>query len=352
MRNLLKKYLPSKFNDSLKRLHLILDKKIAMLISKAPFLISVRYLVTRKFDREQKSVIAGRVEFYKRLNTINKSSALMRRNTHRLEKGLIMRPRKAVFAESFILETVELLIRSAEIDDFDAKERKWTHDVLEQYFSIVEDSAIIKKAKKLFECCEFKFKGNKKFTPYEWNDMPKSNINFSDLEKFIARRRSVRWYKNEPISEEVILKAVELAITAPSACNRQPFQIYVCNNKKNVFDIARCAGGTPGWAENIPNIAVLVGDLSCYPSEQDRHAIYIDSSLAAMQLMLAFEALGISTCPINWPDIERAEKKLAKLLRLEKYERPIMLISFGVPLSEGGIPFSQKKSPHAITKFI
>jgi len=31
--------------------------------------------------------------------------------------------------------------------------------------------------------------------------------------------------------------------------------------------------------------------------------------LAAMQLMLAFETLGLSTCSINWPDIEIAEKK-------------------------------------------
>ena len=95
--------------------------------------------------------------------------------------------------------------------------------------------------------------------------------------------------------------------------------------------------------EGIPCTMAIIGDLSAYPRERDRHLIYVDGSLAAMQLMLAFETLGLSTCPINWPDIESAEKKIANLLKLKVYERPIMLLSVGYAQDQGGIAFSQKK---------
>ena len=102
--------------------------------------------------------------------------------------------------------------------------------------------------------------------------------------------------------------------------------------------------GTRGFSENIQALAVIVGDLSCYPKEQDRHLIYIDGGLIAMQFMLALESLGLSSCPINWPDIERFEKKLARRLELEIYQRPIMLIAIGYADADSGVPFSQKKS--------
>jgi len=134
-----------------------------------------------------------------------------------------------------------------------------------------------------------------------------------------------------------------LATLAPSACNRQPYSFYVSENKDKAVQIAKCAGGTSGWANNIPCTIVILGDLSAYPKEHDRHLIYIDGSLAAMQLMLAFETLGLSTCPINWPDVEKAEEEMGKLLGLKPYERPIMLLAVGYAQDKGGIPYSQKK---------
>lgn len=96
---------------------------------------------------------------------------------------------------------------------------------------------------------------------------------------------------------------------------------------------------------------VVVGDLSAYPYERDRHLIYVDASLASMQLMLALETLGLSSCPINWPDIEVMERGMAEVLDLSFHERPIMLISVGYPDPTGNIPFSQKKSSDSMIRW-
>jgi nitroreductase len=151
---------------------------------------------------------------------------------------------------------------------------------------------------------------------------------------------------------EEIERAVKAASLAPSACNRQPFRFYTTIDTDKASEIAQCALGTAGFSQNIPSIIAVVGDLSSYPSEQDRHVIYIDGALAAMQLMLALETLGISSCPINWPDIEDRERLLSKKLSLSYYERPIMLIAIGYADPEGGIPYSQKKTETEIIKII
>ncbi|MBU2676873.1 MAG: nitroreductase family protein, partial [Gammaproteobacteria bacterium] len=147
-------------------------------------------------------------------------------------------------------------------------------------------------------------------------------------------------------------RAIDAAAQAPSACNRQPFRFIVSTQAEHASRIAECAGGTAGFSQQLPAIITVVGDLSAYPLERDRHLIYIDASLASMQLMLAAETLGLSTCPINWPDIESAEQKIRALLELPPHERVIMLIAIGYGDPDSGVPFSQKKqSDFLVTEY-
>ncbi|MFT5547949.1 MAG: nitroreductase [Rheinheimera aquimaris] len=95
---------------------------------------------------------------------------------------------------------------------------------------------------------------------------------------------------------------------------------------------------------------VVVGDLSAYEAERDRHVIYIDAALASMQLMLALESLGLQSCPINWPDVEERERAMAQKLSLDYWQRPVMLLATGYAMPEGGVPYSQKKPAELLIK--
>ena len=71
-----------------------------------------------------------------------------------------------------------------------------------------------------------------------------------------------------------------------------------------------------------------------------------------MQLMLAAETLGLSTCPINWPDVDSAEQRIRELLKLPAHERVIMLVAIGYGDPASGAPYSQKKqSDLLVTEF-
>ena len=88
---------------------------------------------------------------------------------------------------------------------------------------------------------------------------------------------------------------------------------------------------------------MVVGKLESYFSPRDRHAVYVDSSLAAMQFILGLETLGLSSSVINWPDFEPLERKMQKTLGLELTDRVVMLIAVGYAHSEGMVPFTKKK---------
>lgn len=351
MKSLLKKFLPRWFKDLILHAIKIPDVMLPPLLKSSRFLASTYYvLFSRQFDREHQAVLAGKVSYQKSLKDIGKTSTLLRRNIHRLEKGLIMQPRRDVFAEGFIGETVKIYQRAMTLGSLDPDEKKWVTDVLTEYFKAVQNTKVIVKAKEVFNHSVQTSQEETKFIPYLFDSLPESNIEYNDLQQLFIKRRSVRWYQDRAVPMELIERAVNLASLAPSACNRQPYYFYISQNKETAIEIAKCAGGTPGWVDNIPCTIVIIGDLSSYPNERDRHLIYIDGSLAAMQLMLAFETLGLSTCPINWPDIESAEKKMEKLLHLKPYERPIMLMSIGFAQANGGIPYSQKKNAITLIK--
>lgn len=351
MNNQLKKRIPYKLKNWLRLFLNFIDSSLLNLFKHNSFSAALYYtFISNKFNREHTAIIAGKLAYKKHLKLIGKSSPLLRRNIHRLEKGLIMRPRRTIFAENYIQDTVLIFNKVSLNGKLETEEIKWARDVLVEYFNAAEKTKIIKAAEKIFLQNKPKTENENTFTPYPHSALPSSKINFEELKRLFQQRRSVRWYQNKEVSENIIKKAIDIASLAPSACNRQPFYFYVSKDKTEAVKIAECAGGTAGWAENIPCTIVIVGDLSAYPLERDRHLIYIDGSLAAMQLMLAFTSLGISTCPINWPDVAKAERKMERLLLLKKYERPIMLLSVGYGLDEGGIPYSQKKDNHDLIK--
>jgi len=332
-----------------------LSFRVLKCFASSGFLASVYYLFfSPEFRRENHAVLNGRMRYQTTLEEVGESSALLRRNIHRLEKGLIMRPRRSVFAEDFIEETVKHFLDCDKSNVVNENEIKWARDVLSEYFSVVGDSERLGKARKLFGDGEVANKAqgddHESYTPYSRSSVSIEPVSYESFHELCTLRRSVRWYDQVAVPIELVRKAVNSASLAPSACNRQPFSFCYIEDRRKIVDVANCATGTKGFSENIPRLVVVIGDLSCFPLERDRHLIYIDGALAAMQLMLSLETLGLSSCPINWPDIEERERKISSLLELRPEQRPVMLISLGYADPEGKIPYSQKKSDALLLK--
>ncbi|WP_411360702.1 nitroreductase family protein [Pseudidiomarina sp. YC-516-91] len=355
-REIAKKIIPAKLVHRLREYGASFDRRFIKLFAGTRFTSALYYLLfSREFGREQQAVLKGRLAYWQSLKNIERTCALLRRNTHRLEKGLIMRPRRPSFASDYIGETVSCFRDAAIAQTLNEAELQWAYDVLDEYFNCVTDTPKIAVARKVWTELHNKLPLTIKRTdavPYPHETLPPCDITPEQLHVLFQRRRSVRWYQPQQVPLDEVHRAMSMASLAPSACNRQPFEFYVVQEPKRAAKIANMAGGTVGFAEQISNLIVVVGDLKAYPAERDRHCIYIDASLASMQLMLAFETMGIATCPINWPDIEFREKLLEQELGLTGEQRPVMLIAFGYADPTGGIPYSAKKSSTILGRFL
>ncbi|MDJ0696978.1 nitroreductase family protein [Mastigocoleus sp. MO_188.B34] len=308
-------------------------------------------IVSKAFWREQYGVIYGKLKFYENLKLGKDSNFLLRRNIHRLEKGLIMKPRRNIFAITYIENTLNLYEKALAVRDKNGTlELQWAHDVLKQYFSVVGFHPIIDPLKTKF----FSFQainGETQFVPYKRDPSILPPVNYEQFMELSIRRRSVRWYLQKPVPRELIDKAIMAATLSPSACNRQPFEFRIFDDSEMVQKVAAIPMGTAGFHHNFPAIIVVIGKLRAYVSERDRHVIYIDASLASMTFMYALETLGLSSCPINWPDLDPQESQMTSLINLEPDERVVMLISVGYYDPEGMIPYSQKKPLNQIRRY-
>lgn len=306
-------------------------------------------LGSQSFRREHQATLAGKAAYHRSRGRLGGSSTVLRRNIHRLEKGLIMRPRRIPFALDYIGETVENFVAACRDGTVDSQELKWADHILTEYFTCTEHEKAISHWRQLYLSVRHVDKEDPdgrlfpRLIPYPHEKLPCCPVLYDEFLTLLRRRRSVRWFEPRPVRRELVEKAVLAASTAPSACNRQPFWFELLSEPHDAQKVAQLAMGTQGFYQNIPCLLVIVGDLQAFPHERDRHLIYVDASLAAMSFMLAIETLGLSSCPINWPDIASRERRMQKALGLKVHQRPIMLIALGYADPQGGIPYSQKK---------
>lgn len=306
-------------------------------------------------NREQFAVLSGRRAYYRNLGRHRSSHVELRRNVHRLEKGIIMQPRRAVFARDYIEETVEFyavaMERPAAAANIDAGEMQWAHDVLAEYFSIVTDEDPgIARSRQRFESMP-SYGTPSHIHPYPQKTLKRTDVTYDQMVDLAINRRSIRWFEDKPVPREMIDQALMVARQSPSACNRLPYEFMVFDDPQQVRTVASIPFGAAGYSHQIPTVIVVKGDLSNYFSPRDRHVPYIDASLAAMGFIYALETLGLSSSVINWPDFEPLEAKMAKTLGLKPYERVIMLLAVGYPDPEALVAYSQKKDLESLRSF-
>lgn len=195
-----------------------------------------------------------------------------------------------------------------------------------------------------------------------------NNILNNDFTSIVKGRRSVRTYDESiKISKEEISEIISEASLAPSSANMQPWRVLVVDTpegKEKLRPLVRfntlqndtssamliIFGDTQSYLniEDIYNAAVEQGKmpaevrdsqvatiLSMYPTlpqELKVEVAKIDSSLFAMQLMLAARAHGYDTNPMAGFEVDQVAKAFD--LDEDRYA-PVMIISIGKAKEEG-----------------
>lgn len=79
------------------------------------------------------------------------------------------------------------------------------------------------------------------------------------FDSLILKRESCRNYNGEAVSTDLLLKCVDAARLAPSACNSQPWKYYIINGGENAEKIRNCIqpNGANKFVQNCPAFAIV-----------------------------------------------------------------------------------------------
>jgi len=153
----------------------------------------------------------------------------------------------------------------------------------------------------------------------------------SILLDIIGSRRSVRKYKSDPISEEVMERVMEAARLAPSGKNGQPWKFIVVKDQEMKEKLAVASRGQKFMA-GAPVVIAACGfpELSYQRQGNYMTSWTIDVSCAFDHLMLQAQEEGLGTCWIG--AFEETEVK--SLLGVPEDVRVLALTPLGYPDEE------------------
>ena len=119
--------------------------------------------------------------------------------------------------------------------------------------------------------------------------------------EYIKNRKSVRVYTEQKVSKEDIHTILEAGMSGPTACNKRPWSFIVVEDKEMIGKMATCNGRFAEPLRRAP-----LGILICADLERDVEMApgfwAVDCSIAAQNMVLAAEALGLGSCWIGtWP---------------------------------------------------
>jgi nitroreductase len=182
-----------------------------------------------------------------------------------------------------------------------------------------------------------------------------------ELDICIKRRRSVRSYRDEPVSKEQIEAVLEAGVLAPTGMNRQPWKFIIIEDHNLIKYVSEetkilVQQMMPPMAEKFQTKA----DIICYNApvlilictEKDKqwgHTNLLDSVLAAQNMFLKAYELGLGTCYMGFVQLLSSKPEVLKKIGVpEGYEMMVPFI-LGHPKTKQGVG---KRNKPEILKWI
>lgn len=186
--------------------------------------------------------------------------------------------------------------------------------------------------------------------------------------KRYRKRRSCRQFSKDPVAKEVIENLIQIASSAPSGANKQPWHYVAVNNQELKLKIKEAAEAEEKlfyeerapeeWLEDLaplgtdwhkeflteaPWLIIVFKEIYGLDESGEKHKhYYVNESvgIAAGFLISAIHELGLVTLthtpsPMNF---------LSEILKRPVEQKPFLLLPVGYPHPEAQVPNISKKS--------
>lgn len=165
-----------------------------------------------------------------------------------------------------------------------------------------------------------------------------------DFFEVIKNRRSIRKYQDKNVENEKLQNILEAARIAPSAMNRQPYQLYVVSNKEILARINSVCN--QDWKAPIM-IAMISAPNEAWVRDDGEEFWKADAAVAMNQVSLAAFAEGLGTCWIA----AFKENEVKEILAVDSASRIPFLSPLGYPAENKG-PITNRKTKDALVRYV
>ncbi len=162
---------------------------------------------------------------------------------------------------------------------------------------------------------------------------------FADL---CNKRHSIREYSDIRLSKDDIVKAIDTARFAPSACNRQMAKVFFTLDPSKNRQFAEYIPGNYGTKDDNATYLFICADKTAF-DYFEAYQWYLNGGIFASYLSLALTSNNVGNCIYQWPvDFEYTDTVKAQLGIPESYEI-VTVISAGYYKETVRFPNSVRK---------
>lgn len=275
----------------------------------------------------------------------------MRITSHAIEKGLALPVVKKGFGKEKINKLLSLMDKYIAIGDYsyDAEAYEMAYGIISCYCDNADQYDCDISFIDLSKYAKFISHTDKKeygaFETEQYSISERQQWSFSQI---AHNRHSIRTFEDEPVDKNTIDSVIELAQTAPSACNRQATRIIHVSDREKCRKILDLQGGSKG--HSISELLLVASDLSLYRFISEVGTPFLDSGIYLMNLLYSCEYYGVSTCPLIWDDFGQKAEELRTIIDIPWEYNVTAVVQIG--FAPKGAVYAKSKRRNARTVII
>ena len=156
-----------------------------------------------------------------------------------------------------------------------------------------------------------------------------------DLLEIMQKRRSVRNYTGEKVTEENLLKILQAGLLSASGRAIRPWEFIVVRSRETLKAMAECRVAGSRMLDGADCAIVVLGD-------ESKTDVWVeDCSIAMANMHLMADSLGVGSCWIQGrlreaPGGRTTEAYLRELLEFPENYRLEAILSLGMPQNHPG----------------
>lgn len=299
------------------------------------------------------------IRFVKYSNTVSKYDSkekilgALTTNTHIVEKGLTMPEMRIGFGQSNISTLIDLCEIYARTYDSENERFIQCVSVIKEYHNLH-----IKEGFSFEESFNNKLNSfTTKYIHVETSQQISTNTEEffehrnSSFDQFAYSRHSFRSFSGI-VDEKSIHDAISLAMTAPSACNKQGQRVYVIKDESKKKEVIGLINGGRGFADLADKFILITSENAVWSNFKAYKAGHFDSGIFTMNLLYALHFYKIGACVLNTQFTPQEDMKFRSKIGVKKSEDITCLIAIGGFPENFKIAHSKRIDANSIIRMI